>query len=172
MSMVVIDRINAVWALDFMHDALYGRRTFRTLNVIDEADRGALGIDLALSIPASRVLRFLEQLIEIHGKPWAIRCDNGPELTSQAFTEWCRAMRSRFASFNPASPTRMPSSSASTVATAKRCSTPTCSRPSPMSRRPPTIGSSATTKSGRTMRWEACRQRVTARSFSRRKCPL
>ena len=59
--------------------------------MIDEADRGALGIDVALSIPASRVLRFLEQLIEIHGKPWAIRCDNGPELTSQAFTEWCRA---------------------------------------------------------------------------------
>lgn len=89
-SMVVIDRINAVWALDFMYDALYGGRMFRTLNVIDEADRGALGIDVAVSIPARRVIRFLEQLIEIHGKPNAIRCDNGTELTSQAFTEWCR----------------------------------------------------------------------------------
>jgi putative transposase len=77
--------------LDFMHDALYGRKTFRTLNVIDEADRGALGIDVAMSIPASRVIRFLEQLIEIHGQSWAIRCNNGPELTSQTFTEKCRA---------------------------------------------------------------------------------
>ncbi len=43
------------------------------------------------SIPAARVIRFVEQLIEIHGKPAAIRCDNGPELTSYDFTEWCKA---------------------------------------------------------------------------------
>lgn len=36
-------------------------------------------------------MRFLEQLIEIHGKSAAIRCDNGPELTSYLFTEWCIA---------------------------------------------------------------------------------
>ncbi len=30
-------------------------------------------------------------MIEIHGKPAAIRCDNGPELTSYDFTEWCKA---------------------------------------------------------------------------------
>ena len=97
-SMVVIQRINAVWALDFMHDALYGGRAIRTLNVIDEAHRGALGIDVAVSIPASRVIRFVEQLIEIHGKPCAIRCDNGTELTSQAFTDWCasKAIEIRF----------------------------------------------------------------------------
>jgi putative transposase len=66
------------------------RRPFRTLNVLDEANRGALGIEIATSIPAMRVIRFLEQLIEIHGKPAAIRCDNGPELTSYALTEWCK----------------------------------------------------------------------------------
>jgi len=63
---------------------------FRTLNVIDEANRGALGIDLAVSIPASRVIAFLTQLIDLHGRPAAIRCDNGPELTSQAFIDWCK----------------------------------------------------------------------------------
>jgi putative transposase len=82
--------INAVWALDFMHDRLYSGRAFRTLNVIDEADRGGLGIDIATSIPASRLIRFMEQLIEIHGRPLAIRCDNGSELTSHDFTEWCQ----------------------------------------------------------------------------------
>jgi putative transposase len=55
--------------LDFMHDGLYGGRTFRTLYVIDEADRGGLGIDVATSIPATRVIRFVEQLIEVHGNP-------------------------------------------------------------------------------------------------------
>jgi putative transposase len=82
--------VNAVWALDFMHDRLYSGRPFRTLNVIDEANRGGLGIDVATSIPASRVIRFMEQLIEIHGQPLAIRCDNGSELTSYTFTEWCQ----------------------------------------------------------------------------------
>jgi len=42
--------MNAVWAIDFMRDTLYSGRVFRTLNVIDEANRGALGIDVAVSI--------------------------------------------------------------------------------------------------------------------------
>lgn len=89
-SMVVIARPNAVWAIDFMHDRLYDGRPFRTLNVLDEAHRGALGIEAAVSIPAVRVVRLLDQLIDLHGKPAAIRCDNGTELTSQVFTDWCR----------------------------------------------------------------------------------
>ena len=55
--------MNAVWAIDFMRDTLYSRRVFRTLNVLDEANRGALGIDVGVSIPAARVIVFLEQMI-------------------------------------------------------------------------------------------------------------
>ena len=69
-------RMNAVWALDFMRDTLYSGKVFRTLNVIDEANRGALGIDVAVSIPATRVVAFLTQMIDLHGRPQAIRCDN------------------------------------------------------------------------------------------------
>ena len=53
--LLVEPRMNAVWALDLMRDTLYSGRVFRTLNVIDEANRGALGIDIAVSIPAARV---------------------------------------------------------------------------------------------------------------------
>jgi putative transposase len=35
-------RLNEIWALDFMADTLYGRRAFRTLNVIDEGNRQVL----------------------------------------------------------------------------------------------------------------------------------
>ena len=90
-SMVVVPRPNAVWAIDFMHDRLYDGRPFRTLNVLDEAHRGALGIEAAVSMPAVRVVRLLGQLIDLHGKPEAIRCDNGPEFTSEVFIDWCRA---------------------------------------------------------------------------------
>lgn len=82
--------MNVVWALDFMRDTLYGGKVFRTLNVIDEANRGGLGIDVAVGIPAMRVVAFMEQLTDLHGRPQAIRCDNGPELTSEAFTDWCK----------------------------------------------------------------------------------
>lgn len=38
-GLVAPTRLNEIWALDFMHDALYGGRRFRTLNVIDEGNR-------------------------------------------------------------------------------------------------------------------------------------
>ena len=65
------------------------------LNVIDEANRGVLGIDVAVSIPATRVITFLTQMVDLHGRPSAIRCDNGPELTSQIFADCARSWRSR-----------------------------------------------------------------------------
>jgi putative transposase len=73
--------LNEIWAVDFMHDRLYDGRPFRTLNVIDESNREALGIEVATSIPGSRVVRVLEQLEALYGRPKAIRLDNGPELT-------------------------------------------------------------------------------------------
>jgi len=90
--------LNQTWALDFMADALYGGRAFRTLNLTDEGNRRVLGIEVAHSIPSPRVIRVMEQLIELHGKPRALRLDNGPELTAIFFTEWCtsRGIEPRF----------------------------------------------------------------------------
>ena len=71
-----------------MRDTLYDGRPFRTLNVIDEGNREALRIECGTSIPSSRVVRVLEQLVEMFGRPEAIRLDNGPELTAEAFVDW------------------------------------------------------------------------------------
>ena len=87
--MVVEARANAEWSLDFMSDALYHGRRFRTLNVLDEGVREALDIVIDTSIPGARVVRTLDRLIEWRGKPDAIRVDNGPEYISQVFSEWC-----------------------------------------------------------------------------------
>ena len=97
-------RLNEIWALDFMADALYGWRPFRTLNVIDEGNRQVLGIEIATSIPARRVIRVMEQLIELHGKPQALRLDNGSELTSTAFTEWCAEQQIELRFIQPGKP--------------------------------------------------------------------
>jgi len=80
--------VNQGWALDYMHDALHDGRRFRTLNVIDEANREALAIEIGTSIPAKRLIRTLNRLIDWYGPPDSIRLDNGPEMTSDDFTEW------------------------------------------------------------------------------------
>ena len=84
------NQLNAVWSLDFVHDTLYDGRRFRTLNVLDDGNRQALGIEVATSIPSQRAIRVMNQLIELHGKPEALRLDNGSELTSHAFQDWAR----------------------------------------------------------------------------------
>ncbi|MHB0922126.1 MAG: IS3 family transposase [Thiomonas delicata] len=84
------NELNRVWALDFMRDTLYDGRPFRTLNVIDEGNREALRIECGTSIPSARVVRVLNQLVEVYGRPEAIRLDNGPELTADAFVDWAK----------------------------------------------------------------------------------
>src|ERR1700750_888819 len=96
--------LNETWALDFMADALYGGRWFRTLNVIDEGNHQARGLEVVLSIPSARVIRVLEQLIEMHGKPKALRADNGSEFTSIAFTEWCERRQIQLWYIEPGKP--------------------------------------------------------------------
>jgi putative transposase len=81
---------NAVWALDFMSDALWTGRRFRTLNVLDEGTREALAIEIDTSLPGERVVRLLERLCAWRGQPQAIRCDNGPELISQVLAGFCK----------------------------------------------------------------------------------
>lgn len=80
---------DVIWSLDFMHDTLYSGRRFRTLNILDEGVREALHIEVDTSLPGERVVRALERLKECRGIPEAIRCDNGPELLSQVFVDWC-----------------------------------------------------------------------------------
>jgi len=51
--------------MDFMSDTLSDGRSIRTFNVIDDYNREGLGIDVDLSLPSSRVIRSLEQIIDM-----------------------------------------------------------------------------------------------------------
>ena len=41
-----------------------------------------------MNFPARAVINELEKVIERHGKPKAIRTDNGPEFISRVFQKW------------------------------------------------------------------------------------
>lgn len=73
------EAVNEVLSMDFMHDQLSDGGTFRLLNVIDDYNREALGMEIDFSLPSERVIRALKQIIEWRGRPNIIRCDNGPE---------------------------------------------------------------------------------------------
>jgi putative transposase len=96
--------VNQVWSMDFMHDQLGDGRCFRLLNVIDDFNREALGIEIDFSLPAERVIRALEQIIEWRGKPAAIRCDNGPENISGAVQSWAARRQIRMDYIQPGKP--------------------------------------------------------------------
>jgi putative transposase len=59
-----------------MHDQLHDGRSISLFNIIDDFNREALAIDIDFSMPAARVVRSLNQVIEWRGKPLKIRCDN------------------------------------------------------------------------------------------------
>jgi len=102
--LAVPECINEVWSMDFMHDQLSDGRSFRLFNVIDDFNREGLGIEVDLSLPAARVIRSLEQIIEWRGQPKMIRCDNGPEYISGALLAWAGQRNIRIEHIQPGNP--------------------------------------------------------------------
>ena len=75
-----------------MADQLADGRSIRTLNVLDDFNREGLCIEVDFSLPAERVVRSLNQIIEWRGKPQTIRVDNVlcAELFADLASGYCR----------------------------------------------------------------------------------
>ena len=97
-------RPDQVWSMDFMHDQLSDGRSYRLFNVIDDYRREGLAIEAGFTLPAIRVIRVLEQLLEWRSKPVVIRCDNGPEFISAEFTSWASKHDIRIEYIQPGKP--------------------------------------------------------------------
>ena len=74
--LAVPEASNVKWLMDFMADRLGDGRQFRLLNVLDDFNREGLGIKVDFSLPARRVIRSLDRILEWRGKPGTIRVDN------------------------------------------------------------------------------------------------
>jgi putative transposase len=96
--------INQSWSMDFMHDQLIDGRGYRLFNVIDDFNREGLAIEIDFSLPASRVIRALNQVIEWRGKPEKIRCDNGPEYISHTLASWAKSRQITLEFIQPGNP--------------------------------------------------------------------
>ncbi len=69
--------VNRGWDLDVMSDTLCNGRPFRTLNVIDEGNYEAWRNECCTSIPSARLVRVMNQLIEVYCKPQAMNHSAG-----------------------------------------------------------------------------------------------
>jgi len=81
-------QMNEIWAMDFVSEKLWHKRSFRALTIVDVFTKECLSIKVDTSINGESVARELGRLIEYHGKPKVIRSDNGPEFISTAVDGW------------------------------------------------------------------------------------
>ena len=92
--------------LDFAHDAVECGRAIRVLSVVYAYTRECLALEVDTSFASRRVTRVLEQIVAERGQPQAIRCDNGPELTSRHFLAWCIERQIELVHIQPGKPTQ------------------------------------------------------------------
>lgn len=99
-------RANQSWSMDFIHDAVAGRRSFRAFALVDDYTRECLAIEADWSLSGERVRRVLERLIDDRGRPETMRSDNGPEFLSRVLEAWTLEQRIEHDFIDPGKPTQ------------------------------------------------------------------
>ncbi len=109
-----------VWAIDFASEWLENGRQARIVGVLDVATRENLLLKTQPSIRASHLVKDLEWLFLVHGKPRKIRFDNGPEFRSRKLVSFLEQQARRLASSSPALLGRTATSKASSASSGTR----------------------------------------------------
>jgi putative transposase len=85
---ITAEKANDVWSIDFQFDSTVTGKPIKILSVIDEHTRECLGGIVDYSITGLDLAEQLDVLAIERGMPGALRMDNGPELISNAITQW------------------------------------------------------------------------------------
>ncbi|WP_108912954.1 IS3 family transposase [Deinococcus ficus] len=86
-------RVNQIWSMDFVSDALFNGRRFRALTLLDVYSRECLAIHVDVSIRAERVVEIMRSVTSARGSPERIQVDNGSEFVSKALDLWAYEQR-------------------------------------------------------------------------------
>ncbi len=67
--LIVPGGINEGWSINFLSNSLVDGKRFRVLNTIDDSNRESLAVEVDTSLPALRVIRVLQRLVDSRGTP-------------------------------------------------------------------------------------------------------
>jgi putative transposase len=95
---------NHVWTYDFMQDRCVNGTGLKVLTIMDEFTREGLTIEVATSLPSSKVITVLERLFQTHGAPQFVRSDNGPEFIALALRGWLARQQATTLYIDPGCP--------------------------------------------------------------------
>lgn len=98
-------KMNEIWSMDFVSDALFDGRRIRALTVIDNHSRQCLSIEIGQSLKGEDVVSVMQRLSMIHGLPEMIKTDNGSEFISRAMDKWAYENEVKLDFSRPGKPT-------------------------------------------------------------------
>lgn len=76
---------NEIWSLDFISDRTEQKKKLKTLSIVDDCSKKSPGLLVEYSITSKDMTNYFDSLSKLPSK---MRCDNGPEMTSQHFLDW------------------------------------------------------------------------------------
>ena len=82
-----------VWTWDFIHDNTVRGGSLKMLTILDEYTRVCPLIHVDRHINAQTVRGVMQKLIDQHGPPQYIRCDNGSEFIESELRTWLTTMK-------------------------------------------------------------------------------
>jgi len=155
--MAIPQGLNQRWSLDFLSDTLADGRRFRILAVVDDFTRECLALVSDTSLPGLRVVRELDAVIAVRGRPAMCVSDNGTELTSIAILRWSQETRIGWHYIAPGKPQQNAFIESFNGAFVTSCSTRHCSPRSPMRDRCSPSSKMTTIRLGHTAGSAICR---------------
>ena len=82
--------VNEIWSWDFVAGRTEDGLALRILNVVDEYTRRCLACHVDRSIGSRDLIAVLAGLFKRHGRPGAVRSDNGREFIAENLAGWLR----------------------------------------------------------------------------------
>lgn len=67
---------NEVWSMDFMFDRIASGRTIKCLVIVDDATHESVAVVAEHSMGGNQMVRALDQICSLRGRPAVIRSDN------------------------------------------------------------------------------------------------
>jgi transposase InsO family protein len=75
---------NEIWSMDFVFDRIASGRTLKCLAIVDDATHEAVAVIPEHAIGGEHLVRLMDEVCAIRGRPSIIRTDNVPTLESRA----------------------------------------------------------------------------------------